>query len=329
MIDKIKQISSDLVDMVPAPVKKVLEKVNPANWGPALWEAGKESWNVEGKSFWDRMDVFKDKFLSEMEGLSEEDEASEDEADEEMSEPIDETIDGAEEDWGIPESTKEDDRNFMKEILAAGVVGFRSLTAECRAHMKSGIDKLKKSSEADEDEADELTEKETNAVASVGLMTIAELKKKYPKKADFKSAIARLQKVSGNTKFPVQQLMRTSVLGVFKISDVSEGKKIMNGLGIKSTDYWTSSETMKGLAAKPIENKPEIVDFFHKYILPKTPDISVKATVTLINKLITSGAKYLTPLQVTNLAFGINNADLVRLARVLVGKKSSAATNLV
>lgn len=313
----------------PAPeaTKQPAEKPGFLDKLKTAWDKATED---KDKNFIEKVGIFFMSFFSDMKELTEEEKKAAQQAEEEVKKGVDETVKGAQEAAKLADTVEKSDKEFYDEVLAMGVASLKSLDKDRQTSAYKGLNKLDAAAKGGASSKLEIDE--ACSLAGVGFMTFKKLKRKYPKKDDFKAALDRLSTVSDSSQYPLKKLLSKSVLGIFKVdigfSDAPEVYKFVSDFGIGLTDIPSVYSTLSGIGKNPMENEQEIVATMKRFFFPNTSEGDISSAVKLMNNLKVSGPVEVDTQTLTDLLFYINDSDHDRLVAVLTGVKGSEEEQL-
>ena len=165
------------------------------------------------------------------------------------------------------------DKEFSEEVLAMGVSSYESMEKSRQEDFDKGFEIIEK-------ENGNLSFDQIGSVTAVFAMTLSQLKEKYPKKKDFKKALDKINKISAKSSFPIQKLMNTKVLGLFKL-DMFDGLQFMEKFEIKSKDakLFTKINNLNK------EEKEEFIKILKENIFKNTSEKKIKEAVEILNEI--------------------------------------------
>ncbi len=245
-----------------------------------------------------------------------------------VREGIDDVIARYKKAFGLDGKLEGKDKKFVDINTALAARGFGRVSGKSQGHAREGLDLQRKAVEKDKDPLEPLSFEQSVALGSVTLLTLKELKKKYPTQEKFKTAIRRISKLSGKAKYTLEKMLKFSVLGIFKVKSKEDRIRFLRKVKVRRSmgdiigrgDMNDASDLLEGLSKKPLENKDQIVTFFRKRLFKKTKTGKIRKIVTLIHDKMTSGAKKMTLDDLTDLVFWINSADFDGIAKLFTGK---------
>ncbi len=330
-----------MIDYLKAKGKEVLEYVKPWKLIPALQKAVEKAKANEDAGFFKKIEIFWKSFKNEMKGIKEDEEQVTEDTTGAVKQSVDEVMGDAKETLGLKGEVATEDKEFYDETLAVGVASLAEVDERSGGKASSAQTKIDQA--ARKGKAEKLEIEESMSVAAVGIMTLRKLRRKFPKKADFRKALERIAKLSKNSKYPLNKLLTQNVLEIFKLKDESAGLTFLSRFGIKADlkdkaagavsfvgaeieggEATRAGELLKSLSHSPIKNLDELTAFMKKHFFPHTSRGNVKLAVKSINTLITKRKTKMTPKALTDLAFYIDDADYKHLVDALAGQKGTA-----
>ncbi len=288
---------------------------------------------AKDKGMFERVKIFATTLVMEFLGLDEEQKAVTKKTETEVKSAVDDAMKGAKDKANLSGATPEDSAAY-DEVLAIGVASKASLDAEHTALADSAMGKVQERVAGKN--SDMCTFDETTTMAGMALMTLAQLRDKYPDKFTFIKALQKFSEVSEKSKFPISKLFADNVLALFRI-DLDDnqlnaasllGKFGMGALGIGVLGKFGKEDAIaafNSLKSSPMTDEEKTVDFFKDHIFVNTEKDNVKDALHTINSMLLAGDKKLDPLALTDLIFKIDRRDYNTLVTALVGPENYLA----
>lgn len=294
------------------------------------WEkmtASKESWTS-------KIGIFFKTFIDEWRGVQKEEKKTSKEAEDKVKQSLGDTMKSAEGAVTLDANVQGEDRDLYTEVLAVGVRNMKELAPASQA---SAFDALAKLGEkCNGGSVDVLTYEEVAGLAAAGLLTVKELKRRYPDRASFKSVIYKLSTISDSSKYPLKKLLMTSTLSIFKLKDEEQGLKLFKALGISPSigdigsivgmgkgEASDAKNILTKLADDPMtpESEGAVVGFMRKYVFKNSEEENVKKIVGLINRMIREKSDNISAENLTEFVFLTDDRDFDHLIAILGGPK--------
>jgi hypothetical protein len=311
--------------MFPEIIPKVLSKVK--KFLPDFMKDALET--SKDKSFLERLSIIADSFFSKLKFWETKGEAVKQKTGEAVSEAVKKHKEPVEKEMALKtDKLKGDEAKLAKALPTHIAVGLAPLSDAARKSAEGALKKLKaevakgdKASDTDEKVDDELKFEEATALAAVSLGTLASLRRKYPKKEDFRKALDQIEKVTGESAFPlkatawsIQRLMGSIDM------DFGAAKNLGSRLGVGLTDIGDLA-TLKESPNAEIDDGA--VKLFSEKIFPKTGTSDVKVAIKAMRKI--KSVKDTSDLYdaLAELATSVDQSDMKRLAFVLTGGEAS------
>lgn len=313
-------------------IKSKLEILNPFKSIPAAMKALQKARETKDKGFFEKFGIFVSTFKAEMKGAESQEKDVKDKTGKEVQTSIDTGMDNVLKTINL-KSGSEDDKKFHREVVEKGVVSLGKMDGEKRKSADSGLQKLGKAVTGKG--VEKMTVSEATATAAVGLMTLGELRNKYPKKDEFKKALERFHSISGNSDYPLAKILAKSTLDVFKV-DVGLGNAgellaVAKNFGITGlSEGMAVKDAFAGLKERPMKNSAEVEDTLKKNFFPNS---DVKTIADALNRAIAKDPdKGEVPAEVTidvltDIVFAINEADYEKLVKALGGNIDITSAN--
>lgn len=275
-----------------------------------------------------RTKIFLTSLLKDWFGLGEEEKEVTKKTEKEVATAIDATMKGAKEKVGLPSEVAPGDAAAYDEVLAMGVASKASLDSKHEGFVDSAMAKI--DTRVDGKNSDKCTFEETTTMAGMALMTLAQLRDKYPDKFTFIKALQKFSEVSEKGKYPISKLFDANVLDLFRI-DLDDNmlassslleKFGMGTLGVAALGKFGKEDAIAAFGAlktSPIAEEAKTVSFFHDHIFVNTEVDDLKAALQIINSMLVSEDKKLDPLKLTELIYKIDRRDYDKLVTALVG----------
>ncbi len=331
-----------MLDQIKPHLEKIYEKagsyldyLKPWKTIPAFINAFKKAKESNDEGFFKKIDIFWKSFNQEVKGVEKEKGKTTADTEAEVSKGLEDTLKDAKAEVALDETVQGEDRKFYDEILATSVSSFEETSAENQGYALEGLKKTKEDSE-------DLSYEERSSLSGVGVITLKKLKIQYPDEEKFKEMLDKLSRISDKSKFPVQKLLNSNVLAIFKIKDKTEGLKFLAAIGITPSlgdvaekgDASEAGDLLACVAKSPLERKEELVAFFKKYLFPSTEETKLEEVVKILNKMLVpaseGGSKQMDTEQLAKLAFCFeNNNEFDRLIAVLTGQKGNKQDTVV
>ena len=241
-----------------------------------------------------------------------------DETNKAVEKGVDETMKDVREATKLDKSVSKEDEKFYDEVRAIGVNSFESMDNQHQGYFFNAFEKISKKSGT-------LNFDEVGSTAAVGLMTLSQLKKKYPNKEKFKEALKRIYTVSDNSKLPLKTLFNKDVLKIFKLNK-DEKIKFLGAFGISVgvSDLWGGGEASKAkklfaeLGKKDnFTANDELVKFMKKHFLKNSSKANIAKIVNVLND-VKKGASKITIDDFTDIIFAIDDKDYKYIVKSLV-----------
>jgi len=301
------------------PKTKILDYINPIKVFPALKEAYKKASESKDKNFFKKIGIFFSSFIKEMQGVKEEKKKVSAETNKAVEKGVDETLKDVNGATKLDKSVSKEDEKFYDEVRAIGVNSFESMDNQHQGYFFNAFEKISKKSGT-------LSFDEVGSTAAVGLMTLQQLKKKYPNKEKFKEALKRIYTVSDNSKLPLKTLFNKDVLKIFKLNK-DEKIKFLGAFGISVgvSDLWGGGEASKAkkLFAEigqkdSFKENDELVKFMKKHFFKSSSKTNIAKIVNVLND-VKKGASKITIDDFTDIIFAIDDKDYQYIVKSLVG----------
>jgi hypothetical protein len=281
-----------------------------------------------------KVKIFFTSLWDELTGVDEEKKGVTAKTQTEVEKAVAEAMGGAKSKVKMAEGAPAEEVAIFDETLAMGVASKASLDAEHTALADSALAKVETRFEGKNSE--KLTFDETTTMAALGLMTLKQLRNKYPDKFNFIKAVEKLSTASEKSNYPVAKLFSGNVLDLFRI-DLDDntlaagsllGKFGMGALGIGALGKFGKEDAIaafNSLKTNPIPDESKAVAFFHDNIFVNTSVENVTGALRIISTSLAGGVDKLNPLALTDLVFLIDDKDYQRLVTALVGKSNYLA----
>lgn len=305
---------------------------SPESWlsrlGSSFSKAFEKAKKEKDAGWLDKIKIFFTSFWEEMTKVEKEKVAVTKETRGAVAVGIDETMGAAMEEAHLSENVTKDDRAFYAEMLATTVKNLKSLEANQQVYAIDGLEKIKKTSKGEEQNP--LTFDEAQAISALGLMTLDNLREKYPNKSDFKTALDRFKKISDETDYPLSKLLRREVFALFKVDagmrDIGKVNKLLGALEIDLSEAMYAKKLFAGLKKDPIEHEEELVKFMKENIFTYTSEGNIAQALDIIHNIVIQDTVEIDTQMLTDLVFCINEEDYDTLVRALLGKKMTSTT---
>ncbi len=296
-----------------------LDYLKPWKLIPSFMEAVSKAREAKDKSFFEKIKIFFTSFTESMKKVKDEEGKTTEEANKSVEQGVDETLKDFRESTKLNASVSKEDQEFYDEVGATAVKSFKSMDNQHQGHFHTAFEKINKTSGP-------LSFEEIGATAAVGLMTLTQLKKKYPNKNNFKKALDKINSISSNSKHPLKKLMSKKVLRLFKMENQTEGIKFLKAFGISVgiSDVWGGGQASKAkelfaqIGKRNMNKKDELVDFMKKYIFKNTNKNNIGKAIEALNRMAIDSKVDSTIL--TKLAFSIDDKDYEHIVTALVGQ---------
>lgn len=257
----------------------------------------------------------------------------------EVDKAVAEAMGGAQSKIKLAEGTAPDEAASFNEVLAMGVASKASLDSTHEAAANSALAKVETGMKGES--AKPLTFEETTTVAAMGLMTLSQLKSKYPDKFAFIKALSKITATSEKSNMPIAKLMDANVVNLFKLDLSDTGNQLQASsllekfgmvpfgveLGVGVFGKFGKDTAMAAfgdLKNQPMKQAEATVKFFHENIFVNTDREKVAAALNIISTAVAGGGK-LDPLALTDLIFLIDDKDYKKLVTALVGDSNYMA----
>ncbi len=303
-------------------LKEILTYGSPLKFLSAL---GKSTFEAlfRGKSG-ERWKIFRETFKAEYTGVQAKEKETTKETEAAVDMTLEENIKKLDEAIGLKNVTP-DEKARHDEVKVFAIKGFANVHSTKRGKALSGLQKWAKSS--NKEATDVLDFDEAGAMAAVGLSTLSDLKKKYPKKDDFKKALDDFSKISDKSKFPLSKILSMSALAIFKVdtggsawNPANWGKKqeALDFVGKFGLDR-SEAEKLADLKNDPMEDKDGVVEVFEENLFPNSGDAD--DIVDEIHELIIKKPDPIDTESLADLLFLIDDQDLDNLITILGGNE--------
>lgn len=169
---------------------------------------------------------------------------------------------------------------------------------------------------------------EKRLMACYGIRFLVELKKKFTKdgdfkKEDFKKALDEFDAATKNTGRSFQILKSDHFKNIWKSGGSSWDafEPLRDKLGLPLVNpIGMSLNSLKGSLQKPLnDNEAAELQKYFVPLFPKTSDADRAKVVQILSQIISSESKFPTNEQVAELAFHLDNDDLLELSKTLAG----------
>ncbi len=164
----------------------------------------------------------------------------------------------------------------------------------------------------------------------IGLLTLRSLRKKYKDQGEFAKMLEELRKVSEiNPQIAGHPLLRLfdriSILQVFKKSP-KQMKGILSMFGLSDKDYKALFLLEKKRHGTELTGEQEeaVKDVLRKHIFQNSSGTEIERIYLLIEDVVSTG-RYLTPNDIAELAFLVDENDYKRMIGLLVGQQRYSA----
>ena len=266
------------------PKTKISDYINPIKVFPALKEAYKKASESKDKSFFKKIGIFFSSFIKEMQGVKEEKKKVSAETNKAVEKGVDETMKDVREATKLDKSVSKEDEKLYDEVRAMGVNSFESMDNQHQGYFFNAFEKISKKSGT-------LSFDEVGSTAAVGLMTLQQLKKKYPNQTKFKEKLMSIYSISDNSKLPLKQFFTKDVLEIFKLE---EGEKIKFlgafGISVGVSDLWGGGEASKAKKLfaeigqkESFKEDDELVKFMKKHFFKSSSKTNIAKIVNVLN----------------------------------------------
>ena len=281
----------------------------------SLSEAYKEAREKKDASFPKKIGLFLWSFTKNLLGISKERAETTKTTSKEVQAEINKTVEKYRKQSGL-EKVNEEDGNFYNRILATAMRSFKEADKETQKHAGSGLEALKNQKE----DKDDLNREQKSSLAAVSVITLSHLKKKYPKRADFKKMLDRLAKTASKSKFPIRRLLNNSLVGVFKLKTEANAMLFVKRLNIQPAKPETAQLLVR-LSHNPSSDDIEgIAKIFKKKLFKNTSKGNVKKLVKLIKKMTHEMKGSFSSENLTKFVFLVHEKDYKNMVSVFTGK---------
>lgn len=313
------------------PKTKILDYINPIKVFPALKEAYKKASESKDKSFFKKIGIFFSSFIKEMQGVKEEKKKVSAETNKAVEKGVDETMKDVRKATEFDKKFSKKEEKFYNEVRAMGVNSFESMDNQHQGYFFNAFKKISKKSGT-------LSFDEVGSTAAVGLMTLQQLKKKYPNQTKFKEKLISIYSISNKTKLPLNQFFNKDLLEMFQLDNDDEKLKFLGAFGIKVDPIKdglgkylpqiglkgevNKAETLFGEIGKKesFKKDDELVKFMKKYFFKSSSKTNIAKIVNVLNER--KKGTDITLDVFVDLVFAIDDKDYQYIVKSLVGNTS-------
>lgn len=280
----------------------------------SLSEAYKEAREKKDTSFPKKIGLFLWSFTKNMLGISKERAETTKTTSKKVQAEINKTVEKYRKQTGLEKVAKEDS-NFYNRILATAMRSFKEADQKTQKHAGSGLEALKNQRE----DKDDLNFEQKSSLAAVSVITLSHLKKKYPKRTEFKKMLDRLAKVANKSKFPIRRLLNNSLVGVFKLKTETDAMRFVKGLNIQPAKPETAQLLIRLSDNPSSDDIEEITKIFKKKLFKSTPKGKVKKIVKLLKKMTHAVKGSFSSENLTEFVFLVDEKDYKSMVSVFKG----------